>query len=97
MKMLSNYVAIRENREVARTTPGGLALPARLGTSAPHFKTGVVVAVGPGLWSETSKSFLPPEVKKGDEVGFFVDNIREVEVTGETLVVVREANIFASL
>lgn len=97
MKMLSNYVAIRENKEGEKRSPGGIALPVGFNTSAPHFKTGMVVAVGPGLWSETKEKFIPPEVEEGEEVGFFVDNVREVEIDGQTLVVVREANIFASI
>jgi chaperonin GroES len=72
-------------------TPGGIVLPDSV-TDGPN--RGVVVEVGPGL--NSSGTFVPTNVKKGDKIHFTAGAIVEqIKVDGKDHAIIQESSIIA--
>lgn len=72
---------------------GGLYIP---DTAQKPPQRGVVVAAGPGRKTEAG-NLIPNDIKEGDVVLFAEGLGREVKVDGETLVVINEDLIMATV
>lgn len=79
--------------EEGETTVGGLIVP---DTAKEKPLSATVIAAGPGRRTDEGK-IVPPEVKTGDRVliGKYAGN--EIEVAGETFLILREDEIFGIL
>ena len=90
LRMLEDRVVVKIDPS-PRFTEGGVALPEFLAPERPLRAT--VVAVGPGVVSGKTGCHKPLDVKEGDRV--FLGNYQgiEIEVDGEKLHIVRQANI----
>ena len=89
LQPLSNFVLLKRDEQLQKTA-SGLFLP---NAAQEKSTTAVVVAVGPGMWS--NGCFVETTVKVGDRV--LVDKIGgfDLEFNEEKLVVVREQEIIA--
>jgi len=89
---LGNRVLVVRH-EADKETPGGIILP----DSAKEKKQyhGTVLAVGPGAWNHDNQCREPMEVEAGEHIYFASYSGYEVEVDGETLVVLPEVDIMA--
>jgi len=86
IKMLHDRILVDLDREGGeRRSSGGIVIPATAGMGARRLAWSRVVAVGPHARS----------VQAGDRVLFDPDDKAEVEVQGETYVVMRERDIHA--
>jgi chaperonin GroES len=92
IKPLADRVLVRalEEQEVKR---GGIIIP---DTAKEKPQEGEVVAVGPGRINDKGER-QAPEVKKGDRVLFGKYSGSEVNVGGDTLLIMRESDILAVL
>lgn len=90
LKPLGDRVIVKQD-EVEETTAGGLLLSSG---SKERPTTGVVVAVGEGRVTEEGK-IIPVPVKKGDHVIYGKFGGTEVEVDGETVIILRSDDIYA--
>lgn len=61
-----NYALVEEEVR-PDVSSGGIYLPDSAGTLDSVFRTGWVLAVGPGRWSESGR-FVEPEVVRGDRI-----------------------------
>lgn len=82
---LRDFVVVSKD-EAAKQTPGGLYVPA---TSEKKIVTGTVTAVGSGRVGLNGEA-IPLEVHVGDKVAFNRSMATEVEVGGETALLLRE-------
>ena len=87
IRPLRDRIVVRRQEE--RTTAGGIVIP---DTSTEKPIIGIVVAVGPGKTLDNG-SVVEPAVNAGDKVLFGKYSGTEVELAGETLVVMREDDI----
>jgi chaperonin GroES len=92
IKPLADRVLVRalEEAEVKR---GGIIIP---DTAKEKPQEGEVIAVGPGRLSDKGER-IGPEVKKGDRVLFGKYSGTEVTVGDDSLLIMRESDIFAIL
>jgi chaperonin GroES len=70
--------------DVEEITPGGLHIP-ETGKEKPS--QGLVIAVGPGSY----------QIQVGDKIAFGKYSGIEIEIDGETLLILREEDIFGKL
>jgi len=78
----------------AEETKGGIIIPDTATKEKPQ--QGTVIAVGPGRTNDKGER-IKPEVKAGDTVLFGKYSGTEIEVDGEDLLILREADILAVL
>lgn len=90
LKPLDDRVVV-EPREAEETTSGGIVLP---DTAREKPQRGKVIACGPGKLLESGKRG-PLAVKKGNEVLYGKYAGTEVDINGETYVILRESDILA--
>lgn len=77
-----------------KETKGGIILP---DSAQKKSSTGVVVAVGPGKWSDRNDRHIPVSCEVGQTVLFQKYHGSEVEINGRELLAVRESDIIAVL
>jgi len=88
---LRDRIVVRRQNE--HKTPGGIVIPETVtANEKPMF--GIVVAVGPGKTLENGE-IQEPAVKVNDKVLFGKYAGTEIELDGESLVVMREDDIMA--
>lgn len=86
IKMLHDRLLVELDREAGeRRSSGGIVIPATAAMGAKRLTWSKVVAVGP----------LARAIESGDRVLFDPDDQPEVEVNGETYVVMRERDVHA--
>ena len=90
LKPLGDRVIVKQD-DVEETTAGGLLLSSG---SKEKPTTGVVLAVGDGRTTEDGKT-IPVPVKKGDRVIYGKYGGTEIEVDGETVIILRADDIYA--
>ena len=90
LKPLGDRVIVKQD-DVEETTAGGLLLSSG---SKEKPTTGVVLAVGDGRTTEEGKT-IPVPVKKGDRVIYGKYGGTEIEVDGETVIILRSDDIYA--
>jgi chaperonin GroES len=78
--------------EAEETTAGGIVLP---DTAREKPQQGKVIAVGPGKLMESTGNRATMSVKTGDAVFYGKYSGTEVEVGGETYVIMRESDVLA--
>jgi len=88
---LHDRIFIRKQAEVTQTE-GGILLPDMIKQEPME---GVVVAVGPGAFVKGER--VEPVVKVGDRVLFGKWTIKDVEVDGEELAIMKEGDIVGIL
>jgi len=76
---------------------GGIILPANSKEEAKRVYEGEVLFVGPGVHHEKSGEFVPTSLKEGDKIlfGRFIPNI--IQLGGEDVYILKEAQIFAAI
>ena len=92
IRPLHDRVVVRRT-DAETTTKGGIVLP---GSAAEKPNHGEVVAVGPGAVLDNGET-RPLAVAVGDHVLFGKYSSNEIEVDGETLLILRESDILAVL
>ena len=92
LKPLLDRVVIRRLEEENRTA-GGIIIP---DTAKEKPSTGVVVAVGPGGVDERGNK-IAMTLKEGDKVLFGKWSGTEVKIDGETLIIMKETEVFGVL
>ena len=90
LKPLGDRVIVKQD-EATETTASGLFIAS---ASKEKPTTGVVLAVGEGKLNDEGKR-LPMPVKKGDHVVYAKFGGTEIEVEGETVVILRGDDIYA--
>ncbi len=86
IKMLHDRLLVEVDREAGeRRSSGGIVIPATAAMGARRLAWSKVVAVGPHARS----------IEAGDQVLFDPEDKSEVEVNGETYVVMRERDVHA--
>ena len=90
LKPLADRVIVKPS-QADEMTKGGLFVT---DTAKEKPVWGEVVAVGPGRTTEDGKH-IPMEVKKGDKVLYGKYSGKEVTVSGEEFLIMRESDIFA--
>ena len=90
LKPLGDRVIVKQD-DVEETTAGGLLLSSG---SKEKPTTGVVLAVGDGRTTEDGKT-IPVPVKTGDRVIYGKYGGTEIEVDGETVIILRADDIYA--
>ena len=86
IKMLHDRILVEVDREAGeRRSSGGIVIPATAAMGARRLSWARVVAVGPHARS----------VELGDRVLFDAEDKAEVEVAGETYIVMRERDVHA--
>jgi len=86
VKMLHDRVLVEADRDSGeRRSSGGIVIPATAAMGARRLTWSRVVAVGPHARS----------IEKGDRVLFDAEDKAEVEVQGETFMVMRERDVHA--
>ena len=90
LKPLGDRVIVKQD-DIEETTAGGLILSSG---SKEKPTTGVVVAVGEGRTTEDGKK-IPVPVKEGDRVIYGKYGGTEVEIEGETVIILRADDIYA--
>ncbi|MFA9477874.1 co-chaperone GroES [Phycisphaerales bacterium AB-hyl4] len=88
LKPLDDRVVVKP-QEAEDRTAGGIYLPE---SAKEKPMTGTVVAVGPGKLSDEGKR-TPVSVKKGDVVLYGKYGGTEIELDGETVMVLRESEL----
>lgn len=81
---------IVERKASAQTTSFGLVIP---DSFAEKPDQGVVIAVGPGK-RDSDGNAIPLQVKVGDKIIFDGRTGFEIEVDGQTYLVLKEVNVF---
>jgi chaperonin GroES len=89
---LSDRVVVRP-LEDAEQMRGGLYIP---DTAKEKPQQGEIIAVGPGRLSDQGER-LVPDIKAGDKVLYGKYSGTEVTVDGESLLILREADVLAVL
>lgn len=89
---LGDRVVLQPN-ETQGKTASGIYIPDTASKEKPARAT--VVAVGPGRWDEDGEKQIPVGVKIGDEVLFAKYAPEEIEVDGQTYLVVSESSLLA--
>lgn len=74
-------------------TASGIYIPDSASKEKPM--QGEVVAVGPGRWDEDGEKQIPVAVKVGDIVLYSKYSPEEVEVDGETYLIISESSLLA--
>ena len=92
IRPLGNHLLVRRASAEERS-PGGLYIP---DTAQKPPQRGVVVAAGPGRKNEAG-TLIPNDVVEGDVVLFAEGLGRDIKVNGETLVVISEDLILATV
>ena len=90
LKPLGDRVIVKQD-DVEETTAGGLLLSSG---SKEKPTTGVVLAVGDGIITDEGKT-IPVPVKVGDHVIYGKYGGTEVEIGGETVIILRTDDIYA--
>lgn len=90
LKPLGDRVIVQQD-EVSETTAGGLIIASE---NKEKPTSGIVLAVGEGRTTDDGKT-IPVPVKKGDHVVYGKYSGTEVEVDGETVVILRSDDIYA--
>ena len=90
IKPLEDRIVVKTN-EAETTTASGLVIP---DTAKEKPVIGEIVAVGPGKIADDGKK-INMEVKIGDKVLYGKYSGTEVNIDGEELLIMREADIFA--
>ncbi len=88
LEPLGSKVLVRRAADTDKT-PGGIVLP---DTAKEKPKRGTILAVGEGRYTEAGK-LLPLRVKTGDEVLFASFAGTEVQIEGEPLIIMEEADL----
>ena len=88
---LADRVVVR-SLEGHEQTRGGLFIP---DTAKEKPQEGEILAVGPGRFEEGAR--VPMDVKVGDKVLFGKYSGTEVVIDGESLLILRESDVFAVL
>jgi chaperonin GroES len=90
-KPLGDRLLIKVNETQNTTTASGIIIPDSI--TAEDIKTGTVVSVGNGLFTQTG-DVIPMTVKVGDEIVFppFVGT--DIKLDGEKYLVLRESEAF---
>ena len=92
LKPLLDRVVIKRLEEENRTA-GGIIIP---DTAKEKPSTGIVVAVGPGGVDEHGNK-VAMTLKEGDKVLFGKWSGTEVKIDGETLIIMKETEVFGIL
>jgi chaperonin GroES len=92
IKPLRGHIVVQRN-ESNKQTEGGLYIPE---DAQKKLNRGRVVAVGDGRVLDDGKA-LSPECKEGDEVLFRDAGVLEVELSGDTFVVLDERMILGRI
>lgn len=92
IKPLADYVVVQQE-EAETKTASGLYLPTQ---SQEKPKMGKVLAVGPGRIGDDNER-IPVEVSVGDTVIFGGYSNTEVKQDGQTYLLIKEDNIYATL
>ena len=90
LKPLGDRVIVKQD-DAEETTAGGLLLSSG---SKEKPTSGTVLAVGDGKTTDDGKT-IPVPVKKGDRVIYGKYGGTEVEIDGETVVILRSDDIYA--
>ncbi len=90
LKPLGDRVIVKQD-DAEETTAGGLLLSSG---SKEKPTTGIVLAVGEGRVTDDGKS-IPVPVKEGDRVIYGKYGGTEVEIGGETVIILRADDIYA--
>lgn len=92
IKPLADYVVVQQEQAEAKTA-SGLYLPTQAQEKP---KIGKVLAVGPGRIGDDNER-IPVEVAVGDTVIFGGYSNTEVKQDGQTYLLIKEDNIYATL
>ena len=90
IRPLHDRVVIRQD-EIVEQTLSGIIIPTQ--AQEKQYR-GTVVAVGPGAWDDKGQR-LPLQVAVGDKVLYGRYAAQEVKLEGETLVIIKETEVFA--
>ena len=90
MKPLYDRVVVRR-LEAETTSRGGIIIP---DSAAEKSCQGEVLAIGPGALTESGE-YRPMSVAIGDRILFGQYSGTEIKVDGETLLIMKEADIYA--
>ena len=71
-------------------TAGGIIIP---DTAKEKPQKGTVIAVGPGKYAELTGNLIPMTTKVGDEVYYGKYSGSEIDLNGETYLIMRESDI----
>jgi chaperonin GroES len=93
LKPLGDRVVVQPVEE-EETTASGIVLP---DTAKEKPQKGKVLAIGDGKWDEDGKKRIPLDVEKGDEVLYSKYGGTEIQVDGDDLLVLREADVLAKV
>ena len=91
LRPLADRVIISRNSQEEKS-PGGIVIPQTAHQEKPQF--GVVVAVGPGAMQESGERGIM-DVRVTDKVCFSRFGGQEIEVEGDTYVIMRQDDIIA--
>ncbi len=93
LKPLGDRLIVKAVEE-EETTASGLVLP---DTAKEKPQKGKVLAVGDGKWDEDGEKRIPLDVAEGDEVLYSKYGGTEIQVDGDDLLVLREADVLAKV
>ncbi|MBM3717565.1 MAG: co-chaperone GroES [Actinobacteria bacterium] len=91
LKPLDDRIVVRPS-EAEQTTASGLVIP---DTAKEKPQQGVVLAVGPGRWSDDEGEHFPLDVKVGDTVLYSKYGGTEVQHGGEDLLILTSRDVLA--
>ena len=91
LKPLDDRIVVLPN-EAELTTASGLVIP---DTAKEKPQQGVVVAVGPGRWSDDRGAHSPLDVKVGDTVLYSKYGGTEVTIDGKDLLILTSRDVLA--
>ena len=91
LKPLDDRIVVRPS-EAEQTTASGLVIP---DTAKEKPQQGVVLAVGPGRWSDAEGEHFPLDVKVGDTVLYSKYGGTEVQHGGEDLLILTSRDVLA--
>ena len=91
LKPLDDRIVV-EPSEAEQTTASGLVIP---DTAKEKPQQGVVVAVGPGRWSDDEGQHFPLDVKVGDTVLYSKYGGTEINHAGKDLLILTSRDVLA--
>lgn len=92
-KPINDRICVRRDAS-EETSPGGIVLP---DVAKKKPQKGTVVAVGPGKLDETSGKRIPVGVKEGDRILFGAWSGEDLEIDGQKVIFLAEAQVLAIL
>jgi chaperonin GroES len=96
IKPINDRVVVRPltEEEMGTKSPSGIIIPETVDKNKDKSSKGIVVAVGPGRWSDSGDKRIPMDVKEGDKVAFQSWKEKE-DIGGEEYWIISESDIQA--